>query len=87
MIREAAMVALTRILADADHDSSDTDGSSTTSVKRAKKASVDGTANAILAISSFLESANECKFQEITLQREANAIAAGKLDLEEKRYL
>ncbi|ETV99807.1 hypothetical protein H310_07849 [Aphanomyces invadans] len=58
MIREATMVAMSRGTADTEVESSDTEGSSSTSAKRVKRSSVKGATNAIAA---FMESANKCK--------------------------
>ncbi|RHY14202.1 hypothetical protein DYB32_010865, partial [Aphanomyces invadans] len=91
IIRAAALEGLKRKTVDDAKDDADDEGTNKAQIKKelrnSTSMSVKESTNALAKFASVLEHANDFKLEEIAIGKEANALAARKLELEEKRYL
>ncbi|RHY76669.1 hypothetical protein DYB30_013516 [Aphanomyces astaci] len=70
-------------------DDNDSDEAKKTMMKKERRSSaiMKESVNAVMSFTSIMENTNKFKIDELAFQKESNAIAMRKLELDEKRYL
>ncbi|RHZ12583.1 hypothetical protein DYB26_007845 [Aphanomyces astaci] len=70
-------------------DDNDSDEAKKTIMKKERRscAIMKESDNAVMSFTSIMENTNKFKIDELAFQKESNAIAMRKLELDEKRYL
>ncbi|ETV68870.1 hypothetical protein, variant [Aphanomyces astaci] len=88
-VRSAALTGMKRKSLGDEGDDNDSDEAKKTMMKKERRSSaiMKESVNAVMSFTSIMENTNKFKIDELAFQKESNAIAMRKLELDEKRYL
>ncbi|RHY41026.1 hypothetical protein DYB34_008659 [Aphanomyces astaci] len=88
-VRSAALTGMKRKSLGDEGDDNDSDEAKNTMMKKERRSSaiMKESVNAVMSFTSIMENTNKFKIDELAFQKESNAIAMRKLELDEKRYL